>query len=47
MTESPTELIRKPQLEVYSSLLSGIGDHHTSPITYANVDSAASSPIAD
>lgn len=46
MTESPTELIRKPQLEVYSSLPSGIGEHHTSPITYAYVNSAALSSIA-
>lgn len=36
MTESPTDLIRKPQLEVFGGATSGIVDHHASPITYPN-----------
>lgn len=40
MTESPTELIRKPQLEVFGGQTSGIADHHTSPITYKRPNSA-------
>ena len=43
MTESPVDLIRKPQLEVFSGLSSGIADHHASPITYANPNLATQS----